>query len=200
MAHCTSGMVLRMGIPVENRAPTASEGEGRRRGGSGPDPGPGGAPTRQPANPQPGATGAGTSCSPTRQRAERVITYHRGPTRAAGGRTRCDGRWAMHDGHTTTTPNAMGDGSCAPLAAALAGDVLRTTAYTLCKLPGFWLLLLESGKRKAGKAARKTQVAVGVQGRTDRRRTGDPAAGGGRRSASGGSANGGGGGPPAHTR
>jgi hypothetical protein len=63
---------------------------------------------------------------------------------------------------TTPTPWAMGDGSCAPLAAALAGDVLRTAAYTP------W------------KAARKA-AAVGVQGHTDWRRTGGPAAGGGRR-------------------
>jgi hypothetical protein len=47
--------------------------------------------------------------------------------------------------------------------------------------------LLESG----------TQVAVGGQGHTDRRLTGDPAAG---RSARGGGANGGGGGPSARTR
>jgi hypothetical protein len=76
-------------------------------------------------------------------------------------------RW-VHD-------NAMGDGSCAPLAATLAGDVLRTAAYTL------W------------KAARKLRwVGKGIN--KGRRRTGDPAASGGRRSARGGGANGGGGG------
>jgi hypothetical protein len=41
------------------------------------------------------------------------------------GKTRCGGY---------TNDNAMGDGSCAPLAATLAGDVLRTAAYTFWKV------------------------------------------------------------------
>jgi hypothetical protein len=91
------------------------------------------------------------------------------PTRATTGNarpTREDAlRW-VHD-------NAMADGSCAPLAATLAGDVLRSAAYT------FW------------KAARKLRwVYKGIRTGSGLRR----------RSTRGGDANGKRGGTTARTR
>jgi hypothetical protein len=75
--------------------------------------------------------------------------------RPAGARpTREDAlRW-VHD-------NAMGDGSCAPLAAALAGDVLRTAAYTFWKAARK-LRWVGKGVRTGGGPETRPQVAAGV--------------------------------------
>jgi hypothetical protein len=61
-------------------------------------------------------------------------------------------RW-IHD-------NAMGDGSCAPLAATLAGDVLRTAAYTFWKAARK-LRWVGKGTRAGGGPETRPQVAAG---------------------------------------
>jgi hypothetical protein len=69
------------------------------------------------------------------------------------GRTRCGGY---------TDSNAMGDGSCAPLAETLAGDVLRTAAHA-----AFWKTARElrwvcKGVWAGGGPETRPQVAAGV--------------------------------------
>ena len=56
--------------------------------------------------------------------------------------------------------NAMADGSCAPLAASLAGDVLRTAAYTFWKAARK-LRWVCKGIRTGGGLEARPQAAAG---------------------------------------
>jgi hypothetical protein len=70
--------------------------------------------------------------------------------RAADSRGR-DPRWVRD--------NAMADGSCAPLAATLAGDVLRTAAYT------FWKAARRHARRKLRWVCKGTRKGSGPEAR-----------------------------------